>query len=338
MSKSTHWKKSSLPEELIPWLLQSSAYTAYNTRKFLLGEDDNGSEQTSCRERLLQDSSVMQLVKTTSDWLPRAAGRNNDPKLSYFSLRTLADLGIRASDPGITEIIAKAESHSEDDLYAVRGGHPERPKRGEKFVKPDPEADIWHAAPCNSPVVTSALLALGYESSQLDNSVKALVDKWQTPQGWFCHYHFVNSQFKKHDAGCPIAGLMTLEVFSLVPDLKESEGAKNAFEPLEYHWKFGKNLYYFGRSKKFWTFKYPYVWYNALYLGEVLSRFSFLKGHPLVAEIVDWIESSMDEQGRVKPTSIFMPYKSWDFGNKKEHSPWITFLCHRILKRWYSEN
>ncbi|MDA3850385.1 MAG: hypothetical protein PF447_03855 [Spirochaetaceae bacterium] len=41
---------------------------------------------------------------------------------------------------------------------------------------------------------------------------------------------------------------------------------RRAIEPLIYHRELGKSLYYFGRSKKFWTFKYPFVWYNALYI------------------------------------------------------------------------
>jgi len=89
---------------------------------------------------------------------------------------------------------------------------------------------------------------------------------------------------------------------------------------LKYHKQLGKSLYYFGRSKKFWTFKY------ALYLSDVLSRFLFIKKSPLLKDCVDWIVDAQDEYGRFKPTSIFMPYKGWDFGNKKEPSPWITFL------------
>jgi len=95
---------------------------------------------------------------------------------------------------------------------------------------------------------------------------------------------------------------------------------------LKYHKQLGKSLYYFGRSKQFWTFKYPFVWYNALYLSDVLSRFLFIKKSPLLKDCVDWIVDAQDEYGRFKPASIYMPYLGWDFGNKKQPSPWITFL------------
>ncbi len=135
-----------------------------------------------------------------------------------------------------------------------------------------------------------------------------------------------------------MAGLMALEVFSQIPELKESNYSINAYEPIRFHREYGKTMYYFGRSKKFWTLKYPFMWYNALYLAEILSRFDFLKDDELLKEIIEWIESLQDEAGRFKPTSMFMPYKGWDFANKKEPSPWMTYLCCNILKRYYSEN
>lgn len=333
MKNSKKWKQQ-LNADSTEWLLNSNLYTAYNTRKYLLGANITPSVQKQYVEQLIKQPNVKQLLKNTQDWMPKASGRNNDPKLSYFGLKTLADLGLNSEVPEIQRIIKEAESHYIDDFYACRGIPPERPKRGEKFIKPDPEANVWHTAPCNSPVITYALLALGYKNSHLTKSVDALADKWKTTQGWFCHYHFVNGQYKKLNEGCPIAGLMALDVFSMISELKESEVAKNAFRPLEFHWEYGKTLYYFGRSKKFWTMKYPFVWYNALYLADVLTRFDFLKNSPLVKELIDWILKSQDAEGKFKPTSIFMNYKGWDFSNKKEASPWITYLCYKILKQW----
>lgn len=187
-------------------------------------------------------------------------------------------------------------------------------------------------------MITYSLLRLGYGKPEVLAAVEALKKLWSNPQGWFCHLFFVDSQFKKTNAGCPMAGLMALDVFSQVPELKESIYAKNAFDPLKFHREYGKSIYYFGRSKKFWTLKYPYVWYNALYLADVLCRFDFLKGDALVQELIDWITHSQDQNGRFTPTSIFREYSSWDFSNKKEPSPWITFLCCRIIKKYYSEN
>jgi hypothetical protein len=131
---------------------------------------------------------------------------------------------------------------------------------------------------------------------------------------------------------------MALDVFSEQPELSKSNENKNAFEPLKFHKEYGKSLYYFGRSKKFFTLKYPFVWYNALYMADVLTRFEIFKNELIVKELVEWIQSLQDQESKYKPTSIFMEYKDWDFSNKKEASPWITFLCYRILKRYFQKN
>ncbi len=130
--------------------------------------------------------------------------------------------------------------------------------------------------------------------------------------------------------------MQALDIFSRIPELRESSYSKNAYAPIKFHKDFGKALYYFERSKKFWTYKYPFVWYNALYLADVLTRFDSLKKEKVVEELVDWIIHSQDDNGRFKPTSVFMNYKGWDFADKKNPSPWITFLCCRILKQYFN--
>lgn len=189
--------------------------------------------------------------------------------------------------------------------------------------------------PCDAPLITYILLKLGIQHDSVQQSVARLIDGWQNEKGWFCDFFFVRGIYKKLQIGCPMAGLQALEVFSEVPGLRDSKLVSHAFAPIRYHRDSGKSLYFFGRSKKFFAFKYPFVWYNALYMADVLSRFPQLHAEPLFQELIEWICEAQDENGRWKPTSMFMPYKGWEFANKKEASPWISFLCYRILKRVY---
>jgi len=329
---SDQWKNK-LKDDPIPWLLESNPWTRYRTLTDILEQPLSETEVKNTKNELCQFQQVKDLLDDASQWFPQSITRHNDAKICYYKLRMLADFGLTKEDPGIEEIIKKITLKPDKGLFAVRQTLPEK---GKGFEKPNANADEWHALPCDSPLITYILISLGVDNRQIKNTIEQFKDHWETEPGWFCHFFFVENQFKKLQIGCPIAGLMALEVFSQVPELKESQYAKNAFAPLKFHKEHGKSLYYFGRSKKFWTLKYPFVWYNALYLAEVLSRFDFLKKEPLVKELVQWIEASQDENGRFKPTSMYMPYKSWDFSNKKEPSPWMTFLCCRILKRWYS--
>lgn len=325
-----------LNDNPVEWLLRSNPWTKFRTLTDLMDLNESDDKVVAAKSDLINHENIISLAQETKDWLTISATRNSDPKITYFKLRALADFGLKNTDLDLQETVDKASEHVIENMFGVRGQTPERPRKGEKYEKTDLEADVWHISPCNSPVITYALMELGVKNELVNNSIQALKDKWINNEGWFCHFFFVDSQFKKLQIGCPIAGLQALDVFSKVLELKESKHSKFAFEPIKFHKEYGKTLYYFGRSKKFWTFKYPFVWYNALYLADVLTRFDFLKDQPVVIELIDWILKSQDKDGKFKPTSVFMNYKGWDFSNKKEPSPWITFLCCRILKQYFN--
>lgn len=331
MILNTGWQ-SRLKGDPVPWLLESNPWVKYRTLTDILGVSLASDEVQKARNELVRHPQVQSLAAEASDWFPQPATRHNDSKLCHYKLMMLAEFGLTTGNEAIKQIVDRTMEHREDGLFAIREGLPETAKG---FARPDPDDASWHALPCDSPIITYSLLLLGMDNPLVEKSVEKLKEKWETPQGWFCHFFFVESQHKKLNAGCPMAGLMALEVFSQIPELKESIYARNAFEPLKFHKEYGKSIYYFGRSKRFWTLKYPFIWYNALYLADVLTRFEFLKGDSLVKDIVDWIENVQDERGRFTATSTWMPYKDWDFASKKTVSPWITLLCCRILKRWY---
>ena len=326
----TKWQEK-LNGDPISWLLESNPWTKYKVLTELLNKPDSSSEVIAAKQELINHPQIQELIKETKNWLPKAPTRNSDSTVSYYKLRMLTDFGLTINDPSMKEIFDIATAHKINNLFASRGTEPIKPQKD----KPDPYADVWHISPCNSPIILYSLLCLEPNNSQVKKAVKELKNRWNTKQGWFCHYFFVDGMFKKLQVGCQMAGLMALEAFSKVPELKESTNAQNAYHPLKFHYEYGKTMYYFGRSKRFWTLKYPFVWYNALYLAEVLTRFEFVKNEELVKELVKWIEQAQDNQGRFTSTSMFMAYKGWDFANKNEPSPWITFLCCRILKRWY---
>lgn len=329
-----NWKNK-LKGDPLPWLLEGCPWAKYRTIIDLLDVPKTSKQVLDAKKDMLNNPNIISLIADTAQWFPTAATRHSDSKISHYKLRVLNDFGLTINDHGITEIINKVCEHTEDGLFSFRQ---ELPQKGKGFQKPNPNTDEWHALPCDSPLITYSLLCMEHRTASVMQSIEIIKEKWSNNKGWFCHFFFVESIYKKLQIGCPMAGLMALEVFSQIPELKESQYSKNAYDPIKFHRDYGKSMYYFGRSKKFWTLKYPFVWYNALYLAEVLSRFDFLKNDELLEELINWIEDSQDDDGKFTPTSMFMNYKGWDFANKKEPSPWITFICCRILKRYYSNN
>jgi hypothetical protein len=170
----------------------------------------------------------------------------------------LTDFGLTIEDREMKGIAKIATKHVENGLFAIRQ---ELPEKGKGYKNPDPNTNEWYALPCDLPLITYSLLSLGYNTPAVMQSVDIIKEKWKDVKGWFCYFFFVDSLFRKLQIGCQMAGLMALEVFSKIPELKESKYAKNAYEPVRFHREYGETMYYFGCSRKFWTFKYPYVWY-----------------------------------------------------------------------------
>ena len=53
-----------------------------------------------------------------------------------------------------------------------------------------------------------------------------------------------------------------------------------------------------------------------------------------LGEMADIVKAKADDQGRFTPESIWMAWKGWGFGQKREPSQWLTFLILRIFKRF----
>lgn len=322
-----HWKQP-LKGDPTAWLLGSNPWTVYQTMQHLVHTED--AVFADAKRHLLADVRIQHLIQEAARWFEVPPKRHDDAKMSHYQLKMLADFGLTVADPVIADIVEMAKSHMDQDYFAIKQALPER---GSEVILDD-SFDQWHALPCDAPVILTTLYRLGDRSESLMKAISAMQKAWLEPSGWFCHLFFVDSQFKKHGAGCMMAGLMALELFSLLPDV-DSKSIEHAFSTLVYHKDFGKSLYYFGRSKKFFTYKYPYVWYNALYMADVVSRYPQFRETDLMKELMTWLLDGQDEAGRYKPTSMFMHYKGWDFANKKEVSPWLTFLVCKILKQYY---
>ena len=121
----------------------------------------------------------------------------------------------------------------------------------------------------------------------------------------------------------------------MVPELIESEAAKTGTEMLLRHWEQRDQIkhYMFGIGTDFRKLKYPFIWYDILHVCDVLSRFPHVHGDSRFLEMITTIEDQADEDGRYTANSMYMAWKGWSFANKKEPSPWLTFLAMRIFKR-----
>jgi hypothetical protein len=175
------------------------------------------------------------------------------------------------------------------------------------------------------------------EDPRVRRAVEHLVEIVED-NGWRCVAAPDLGKFKgpgRKSHPCPIANVYALKGLSLVPELQDSPAAQAGAEMLLGHWADrGQTKYFlFGIGTDFGKLKYPYVWYNILHVVEVLSRFAFVHGDPRFREMVAAVRAQADTQGRYTASSMYMSWKGWSFADKKNPSPWLTFLVERILKR-----
>jgi hypothetical protein len=297
--KNSTWK-SFLSADTLSWLKDSEPWTQYRTLLDLECLSPEDEQMIQLKKAIQENPRIQSLVKETQSWFQVLPKRHDDARLSHYQLRMLSDMGFTVEDPQIATIVQMAKEHREEVTFAIRQA---LPARGKQPVTED--FDEWHSLPCDAPQISATLWSQGDRSSELQESINKILHRWSQDGGWFCHLFFVNSQFKKHGSGCMMSAIQTLEILAQQPDGDNHPAFNQAIKALEYHKELGKSLYYFGRSKKFWTLKYPFVWYNALYLGEVLSRFPSLHQHPLLVEILEWLLDSRMRRGGIGPLPCF---------------------------------
>ncbi len=65
-------------------------------------------------------------------------------------------------------------------------------------------------------------------------------------------------------------------------------------------------------------------------MADVLSRYP---ADPRFRERVAALTVQADSQGRYTAGSMYQAWKGWSFADKKQPSPWLTFLTLRIQAR-----
>lgn len=321
-----------MKSDLLEWLLQSDEpWTQYRTRIDILEQPPDHPEVQVARREMLSHPLVESMIVEINNWPGYALKRHNDSKHPIYKLSTLADFGLHMDDPGISSALQNILDHqSEQGAFQTLENFP-------KAFGGSGE-DIWGWVLCDAPTLLYSILALGAGD---DSKVKPAVDHLITlseENGWRCsaapELGGFRSPGKKLDP-CPIANVYILKALSSIPELNKCPETIRGTEMLLNHWYLQdvRKIYLFGIGTDFRKIKYPYVWYDILHVVEVLSRFSFVHKDERYLEMISTLTSQADHRGRYTARAMYMPWKEWSFADKKNPSPWLTFLVLRILKR-----
>ena len=321
-----------MPQEIIRYLIDADEpWTRYRTRIDLLEMAEDAPEVLEDRKAMLEHPLVMELVEKSATWPGYPLKRHNDAKHPLHAMAVLADFGLKSSDPGMDEVIKKVLRHQSPEgafetkvqLYKQFGGL---------------EGEYWTWMSCDMTVLLYVMSSFGLEDDTPLKKAKDLLLSLVEENGWRCKSSPTLGKFKgpgKKEDPCPIANLYALRALSLAPDLRGDTRVENGIEMLLHHWEIqGEKKYFlFGIGTDFRKLKYPLIWYDILHYADVLSRYPTAISDPRYREMLSVLVDHQDEEGKYTASSMYMAWKNWSFGDKKNPSPWLSFLVARILKR-----
>lgn len=317
---------------VVEWLLASDEpWTRYGTLVDLLGRPELSPEVQCARADMLAHPQVQTMIGRAAAWPEPPVKRHNDAGHPIYALSTLADFGVRASDPGVAAAIAPVLNHQSPEgafqsvvnIAQAFGGSGEAQ---------------WAWLLCDAPTLLHSLLAMGLAD---DPRVKRAVDHLAgqaDDNGWRCRCAPELGRFRgpgrKADP-CPIANVYALKALGLLPHLVDGPAVRAGAEMLLAHWahQLAPKVYMFGIGTDYHKLKYPFVWYDILHVVEVLRRLPWTHADPRFQEMVAAVAAQADGAGRYTASSMYQAWKGWSFADKKHPSPWLTFLAVRAVGR-----
>lgn len=316
----------------IDWLLGSGEpWTRYRVWLDLLDQADDSPPVVTARDQMLASPQVRHLIAQAASWPGYALQRHNDARHPIYALSTLADFGLRLDDPGASTAVEAVLAHQSPE-----GSFQTQLNVARSFGGTG--QDQWAWMLCDAPTVLYALIRMGLRE---DRRVRRAVDHLVSlvdDNGWHCTAGSEMGRFRgpgRRSDPCPIANVYALKALSQVPELLDSPAAHQGAEMLLSHWerRGAAKFYLFGIGTEFRKLKYPFVWYDILHVADVVCRLPFVRADSRFREMLESITSQADEHGRYRATSVYQAWRGWSFADKKNPSPWLTFLALRVMKR-----
>ncbi|HPN33295.1 MAG TPA: hypothetical protein PK843_02205 [bacterium] len=315
----------------IDWLLEGEPWIQYRTRLDLLGQSEEAPQVKSARNSMLANAQVQNLVAELSGWPGTVISSHKSASQPFHKLTFIADLGIKADDPGVDTIVAHVLKHqSAEGPFQLPMNIPVRyGGMGE---------DQWAWALCDAPLIVYALVKFGLANERAVQAATKYLAGLVRDNGWPCAVSKELGKFRgpgRKDDPCPFANLAMLKALSEIEALRDSPACHIGADTLLTLWSESttRHPYMFYMGTDFRKLKVPLVWYDLMHVLDVLSRFSWLKEDTRLLDMLEILKSKADQQGRFTLESIWTAWKDWEFGQKKEPSRWLTLTAWRIISR-----
>jgi hypothetical protein len=317
-------------DKVIEWLLQGPPWIQYRTRLDLLGQSGSDIDVIAARQAMLAHPEIQTLLSELKAWPGPALRRHNDAGHLLHKLVFISDLGIKISDPGVKEIVQKVLQNQsmEGSFQVIANVSPQFGGSGQDQL-------AWML--CDAPSVLYSLVKLGMGENPVIQSAAKHLAGLSFYSGWPCVVSPEYGKFRgpgcKTDP-CPYATLIALKALAQFQERRDNKVCEIGSQTLVQLWEQRKERrpYLFAMGTDFSKLKMPLIWYDILHVLEVLTQFPALKKDKRLLEMVNIVKTKSIE-GQFTAESIWKAWSSWEFGQKKEPSFFVTLQAQRILQR-----
>ena len=282
-------------------------------------------------EAALAGERIQNYISDVADFYGMPVTNHKNPDLAIHKLLFLLDLGFDIDLPEIKKAIDEILEHR--DGYGVYQSMTNVPKH---FGGTGEDTFSWCL--CDAPLLLLALLKAGVDYSEYIKPGVDYLVSLSRDNGFPCAASPELGKFRgpgRKDDCCPYATLIMADLLSYIPEYRDSPAAVTAVEALLSLWENSREQhpYIFYMGTDFRKLKAPSHWYDIVSVTGVLSKYPCVHHDPRFMEMVTLIKDKQDEEGFFTPESVYLKLKAWDFGQKKEPSPYLTYLCLRIFER-----
>jgi hypothetical protein len=321
-----------MPKQNIEYLLKANEpWVVYRTLLDMMELEEKDPKVLKAREQLLKHPLMQELFKELEGWPGTVLASHKSAGQLYHKLEFLADMGLTGEDSNIAGVIKKIKEHrSEEGLFQLPMNIPVHFGGTGK--------DQWAWALCDAPVLIYSVVKMGAgDDVETQKGIDYLLSL-RRENGWPCAVSKEQGKFRgpgRKDDPCPYVNLIMLQLLTLFPEYKDGPGSRTGVECLLNCWETSKERhpYMFFMGTDFRKLKAPFIWYDILHVADVISQYDFALKDPRFIEMLGIVNSKADKNGLFTPESVWKAWESWDFGQKKKPSPWMTFLVYRINKR-----
>lgn len=277
------------------------------------------------RKAALTDCRIRNYLDDIVNFHSTLIKNHKNPELPINKLLFLLDVGFDTDVPEVKTAIDLILKHQDNNgVYQSLINIPKH------FGGTGEDMFTWCL--CDAPLLLLALLKAGLDYKKYIEPGVDYLASFCRDNGFPCAASPELGKFRgpgKKDDCCPYATLLLADLFSYIPEYKNSPVTNAAVSALLSLWEnsLERHPYLFYMGTDFRKLKAPSCWYDIVSVSGVLSKFQFAQNDPRFMEMITLIKNKQDSNGFFTPESIYQKLKGWDFGQKKAPSPYLTYLC-----------